>query len=239
MYTLKFTTEDSGPQNCKERTRFEAYISSLWNIGSKVATNLKIYEYLCNNKSKSLRIVSHIFFQITKINSYFQCIMALSEIYKKENNDSVNLQTFYNYAEQNQRFLFNKKFFEEKFGRKGSKKEIEMKTFAELKENYMQAIQSKETLIKKLIKERNKIVAHFDKKYYLRNKNIKMVNIHDLYELLDTFSTLFNNLCIKYDRVLRTFEPILADDIKQSVTAIDFFLKHKKEYCLKNTKDNF
>ena len=66
------------------------------------------------------------FFRIIRINSYSQCVILLSEVFRKDCSDSLNLQSFYNYAEPNQKFLFNKRFFEEKIGVPNSKKEIKI-----------------------------------------------------------------------------------------------------------------
>ena len=82
------------------------------------------------------------FFRISRINSYSQCVILLSEVFRKDCSDSLNLQSFYNYAEQNQKFLFNKRFFEEKIGVPNSKKEIKMPIFQFQKEKYEKVIVS-------------------------------------------------------------------------------------------------
>ena len=83
------------------------------------------------------------FFRIIRINSYSQCVILLSEVFRKDCSDSLNLQSFYNYAEPNQKFLFNKRFFEEKIGVPNSKKEIKMPIFQFQKEKYEKVISSK------------------------------------------------------------------------------------------------
>lgn len=232
MYTLHYTTEDFGDPKCNQRIKFESYIRSLWNIGAKVATNLKVYNYLCDEKSKSLHVVSPSFFRISQINSYSECVILLSEVFRKNCSDSLNLQSFYNYAEQNQKFLFNKKFFEEKIGVPNSKEEVIMPTFRFQKEKYEKDILLKEELIIKLINSRDKIHAHFDKKYYIGNESIETLCISELQLLLDTFSDSYNNLCVIYDRMLRVFEPVSVDDVRQTVNAVNYFIKYKKELFL-------
>lgn len=232
MYTLHYTTEDFGDPNCNQRKKFESYIKSLWNIGAKVATNLKVYNYLCDKKSKSLHIISPSFFWISQINSYSECVILLSEVFRESCSNSLNLQSFYNYAEQNQKFLFNKKFFEEKIGITNSKEEVIIPTFQFQKEKYEKDILSKKELIAKLIKCRDKIYAHFDKKYYIGNGSIKTLGISELQLLLDTFSASYNNLCFTYDRILRVFDPVSVEDVRHTVNAVDYFIKYKKELFL-------
>ena len=180
-------------------------------------------------KNRVACMFSPSFFRISRINSYWQCVILLSEVFRKDCSDSLNLQSFYNYAEQNQKFLFNKRFFEEKIGVPNSKKEIKMPIFQFQKEKYEKVISSKDELITQLIKGRNKIFAHFDKKYYAGNRNIETLNISELQLLLDTFSKCYNNLGTIYDRRYRNFKSDSADDVKNTVNAVDYFIKYNKE----------
>ena len=237
MDILHYTTEDLGNPKCNQRKKFESYIKSLWNIGTKIATSLEVYSCLCDEKSKSLHIASPLFFRISKINSYSECVILLNEIFRTNSSNSLNLQSFYNYAEQNQKFLFNKKFFEEIKGFPNSKKEVNMPTFQLQKQKYEKAISSKKALIEKLIKGRDKIHAHLDKKYYIGNERIETLSISELKLLLGTFSVSYNYLCVIYDRAQRAFAPISVDDVWQPVNAVNYFIKYKKD-LLSMERDN-
>ncbi|HIU82326.1 MAG TPA: hypothetical protein IAC70_00005, partial [Candidatus Faecicola pullistercoris] len=65
MDILHYTTEDLGNPKCNQRKKFESYLKSLWNIGTKIATSLEVYSCLCDEKSKSLHIASPLFFRIS------------------------------------------------------------------------------------------------------------------------------------------------------------------------------
>ena len=56
MYKMHYTTEDLGNPECYQRKRFESYIINLQEIGAQIATNLKVFIYLCDDKSSSLHV---------------------------------------------------------------------------------------------------------------------------------------------------------------------------------------
>ena len=84
-------------------------------------------------------------------------------------------------------------------------------------------------LIAELKNDRDKIFAHFDKKYYVGDGRIETLNISELQSLLDTFSASCNNLCAIYDRIHRCFDLVSAYDIRYTMNAVDYFMKYKKE----------
>ena len=61
-YTTDTTIVDNGNPQCEQRKHFDAYIKSFWEKGCVIATNIRTYEILINEKADNLFRISPCFF---------------------------------------------------------------------------------------------------------------------------------------------------------------------------------
>lgn len=227
VYQSKTSFVEKGDPQCEQKKRYEEYVNKFVDKGCLIATNIKTYEILITEKADNLFKVSPAFFNTTIYNSFSLSTILLAAFFSK--GDDASIHGFFNYCEQNQKFIFTKDFYDEKINVPNSKHMVDMGDFAtRLKESRQMLIDNAE-LINIIIKNRNNVFAHFNKDYLINHKKQLTVTIENLKKALELAEKVLNNICHYYDRTDRSFKPINESDINHTINAIDKYIKTKNK----------
>lgn len=218
---------EKGDPQCEQKKRYEEYVNKFVDKGCLIATNIKTYEILITEKAENLFKVSPAFFSTTIYNSFSLSTILLASFFSK--GDDASIHGFFNYCEQNQKFIFTKDFYDEKINVPNSKHMVDMGDFAtRLKESQQMLIDNAE-LISIIINNRNNVFAHFNKDYLINHKKQLTVTIENLKKALELAEKVLNNIWHYYDRNDRKFKPINESDINHTINVIDKYIKTKNK----------
>lgn len=227
IYQLKYSFVEKGDPQCEQKKRYEEYVNKFVDKGYLIATNIKTYEILITEKAENLFKVSPAFFSTTIYNSFSLSTILLASFFSK--GDDASIHGFFNYCEQNQKFIFTKDFYDEKINVPNSKHMVDMGDFAtRLKESRQMLIDNAE-LISIIINNRNNVFAHFNKDYLINHKKQLTVTIENLKKALELAEKVLNNIWHYYDRTDRSFKPINESDISHTINVIDKYIKTKNK----------
>lgn len=227
VYQSKPSFVEKGDPQCEQKKRYEEYVNKFVEKGCLIATNIKTYEILITEKAENLFKVSPAFFSTTIYNSFSLSTILLASFFSK--GDDASIHGFFNYCEQNQKFIFTKDFYDEKINVPNSKHMVDMGDFAtRLKESQQMLIDNAE-LISIIINNRNNVFAHFNKDYLINHKKQLTVTIENLKKALELAEKVLNNIWHYYDRNDRKFNPINESDINHTINVIDKYIKTKNK----------
>lgn len=227
VYQSKPSFVEKGDPQCEQKKRYEEYVNKFVDKGYLIATNIKTYEILITEKAENLFKVSPAFFSTTIYNSFSLSTILLASFFSK--GDDASIHGFFNYCEQNQKFIFTKDFYDEKINVPNSKHMVDMGDFAtRLKESRQMLIDNAE-LISIIINNRNNVFAHFNKDYLIIHKKQLTVTIENLKKALELAEKVLNNIWHYYDRTDRSFKPINESDINHTINVIDKYIKTKNK----------
>lgn len=225
-YTLTYSTIDKGDPKCLQREKFENYMNSFWERGNQIQTNISNYEALVDIKADNLFYASRNFFAMAMYNAFSMATIWLAAFFSHSNSASVF--NFLNFCEQNQKSIFTKEFYQEKVNVANSKVKLEKGKFSEILKECRRLLDDNADLIEKLIFNRNKIFAHFEKEFLINHKIQLTITIEDLKYLIKLAEEIVNNILCYYDRTYRIFSPLDILDLQQTIDIVDGFVKNKQ-----------
>ncbi len=224
-YTTDTTIVDNGNPQCEQRKHFDAYIKSFWEKGCVIATNIRTYEILINEKADNLFRISPCFFNAAIYNTFALSTIWLTSFFSKS--DSASLWKFLDYCERNQKHIFTMDCYVETVNVPNSKVKVDMGDFATRLQEAKQLMNDNADLINRIKVNRNKAFAHFDESVLVTGKRQLTFSLKDLKDLFNLAENVVNKMKCFYDRKTLSFEPINVSDINQIISIADGFVNNK------------
>ena len=222
---------DITPMN-KEKEKYNKFVNLYKQKCFYLFISLETLKELRNNeKSQALGKISPAFLSMTIKNIWVSSVVTLSAFFS---NDTMSINKYFNYIKANHDKIFTGKFQDRVVNGLGVGKDEIMvvkfdKTILEVVAECEAILEENKANIDKIITLRDKIFAHFDKDTENYEELLKDININLLLKLVQIIETITNNINLQYDRIYTCFSPTNSNDIKSTLSALNFYSIYRKE----------
>lgn len=221
----------------KEEVFLKYYEKLIWET-LYARAHLKLWERLENYKSDYLRELNQAphFFTVTIKAHLDDALLTLSRILdRRRRRDPLSIWKFLNFVEQN-REIFSTQAFTQRMRQKPDYDEYWVKSHTPITQKEIeedrQRLENLGSTINNLITWRDKVIAHIDRRFYLKGKVISKkhpLKRQQLQDVIDALLKILNRYSASYKSSTFHHEFISEDDIQHVMDFIRFQIQERKK----------
>ena len=213
----------------KSKMQFEEYLKTLFGEIIKLHSKFELYLHLQNERVDRLNEMNlaPAFFKLTMDALISDVIISLAKIYEnyRSERSNRNLNKFLRFVENNLD-LFPQSIEEMKL------LNCNYLVDYDLIKTHLEQIDNQKEVLDNLIQWRDKLYAHFDKKYFADREKLNVdhsINIGQIRTLIQLAGEILNKYSVAYNGVYKTIEAVNLKDVDTIFNILHRHLESFKE----------